>query len=116
LIAYSGEDVGKLANKDQVHESFGTPTNAGIVDGREFEEFHTRRKISEPNAASACLMVSAGSFGLFELFMFPVSVCQTTAAGLFGQDVRFEYGHNGEVERILINGRPMESALEGQLR
>jgi hypothetical protein len=116
LIAYCGEDVGKLANKDKVHESFGTPTNTGMVDGREFEEYHTRRKISEPNGASACLMVSAGSLGLFELFMFPVAICQTTASSVFGQDVRFEYGSNGEVERILINGKPTESGLDLQLR
>jgi len=108
LIAYSGEDVGKLANKNQVHESFGKPTNVGNADGYEFEEYHTRRKISEPTVAGVSFILGMESFGLFELWMFPASICQNTWTTVVGQDVRFEYASNGEVQGILINGTPME--------
>ena len=108
LIAYSGEDVGKLANKEQVHESFGTPSKSGNSDGHEFEEYHTRRKISEPTVAGVALVVGVGSFGLMELWDFPAIICRCTWTALVGQDLRFEYASNGDVKEILINGTPMK--------
>jgi len=99
--------MSKLANKNQVHESFGTPTTSGSTDGQLFEEYHTRRKISEPTVAGVCLIVGVESFGLFELWTFPSMICRTTSTTLFGQDLRFEYASNGDVRNILINGTPM---------
>ena len=113
LIAYSGEDMGKLANKQQVHESFGTPTNLGKEGGREFEEYHTRRKISEPTVAGVSFILGTGTLGLFELWMFPAAVCQNTWTTVFGQTLRFEYADNGDVQEVLINGTPMR--LRAQL-
>jgi hypothetical protein len=101
--------MGKLANKEQVHESFGTPTKSANSDGRDFEEYHTRRKISEPRLATVSVVLGVGSFGLMELLDFPAAVCQCAWTILVGQDLRFEYASNGNVERILINGTPMES-------
>jgi hypothetical protein len=46
--------------------------------------------------------------GLLELWQFPAAACQCTWATLFGQELRFEYKSNGDVERILIDGTPME--------
>ena len=107
LIAYSGEDMDKLANKEQVHASFGTPCKTGTEHGRAFEEYHTRRKISEPRVAFAALAVGVWTFGLLELWDFPYALCRYTGTTLFGQDLRFEYGSNGDVKDILINGTPM---------
>jgi hypothetical protein len=107
-IAYSGQDVGKLANKDQVHESFGTPSKVGKADGHEFEEFHARRKISEPTVAGVDLILGVEALGLFALWLFPTAVLQNTWTTLVGQTVRFEYASTGEVQRVLINGTPME--------
>src|SRR5262249_53409493 len=101
LIAYCGEDVGKLVKKEQVHESFGTPFQTGTSDDHEFEEYHTRRKISEPMVAGVQLVLGMQSCGLMELLMFPAAVCHCTWTTLVGQDLRFEYTSNGEVERIL---------------
>jgi hypothetical protein len=109
LIAYSGENVGKLANQAQVHESFGTPAKSGDDDGTQFEEYHTRRKISEPHVAGVELILSVETLGLFELSMFPCRFGHFFWTTLVGQDLRFEYGSNGNVERILIHGTPMES-------
>src|SRR5262245_1547822 len=85
LIAYSGEDMGKLANKNKVHESFGTPSNLGNEGGSEFEEYRTRRKISEPTVAGVNFILGVESLGLFELWMFPASICQNTWTTLVGQ-------------------------------
>jgi hypothetical protein len=108
LIAYTGEDVAKLANKGQVHESFGAPTNSGAGDGCEFEEYHTRRKISEPTVCAVCLILGLESGGIFELWNFPAAICRSTWSTLVGQDLRFVYTGNGEVKQILINGTPMD--------
>jgi hypothetical protein len=107
LVAYTGEDVGKLVNKDQVHASFGTPTNCGNEAGSEFEEYRTRRKISEPTVAMVCCILDAETLGLFELWQFPGSVCQNTYTTIAGQTLRFEYAENGDVQRILVDGTPM---------
>jgi hypothetical protein len=109
LIAYSGEDMDKLANKEQVQESFGTPAKSGNLDGQEFDEYHTRRKISEPTVAGVQLILGMQSCGLLELLMFPAAVCHCTWSTLVRQDLRFEYASNGDVERILINDTPMKS-------
>jgi hypothetical protein len=109
FLTYSGEAVGKLANKERVHESFGTPSKTGTSDGHEFEEYHTRRKISEPTVAGVQLALGMQSCGLLELWMFPATICHCSWTTIVGQGLRFEYASNGDVERILINGTPMES-------
>jgi len=108
LIAYSGEDVGKLEKKEQVHKSFGTPIKLGIADGQEFEEYRTHRKISEPEVAGVNFILGAESLGLLEIWMFPAAILQNTWNTLIGLTLRFEYGSNGDVVDILINGTPME--------
>jgi hypothetical protein len=113
LISYSGEDVGKLANKEQVRKAFGTPSKSGSSDGLQFDEYHTRRKISEPTVAGVQLILGAESLGLFELWNFPTTICSCTWTTLVGQNLRFEYAINGEVVGILINETPME--LRAQL-
>jgi hypothetical protein len=113
LIAYSGEDIGKLGNKTQVHESFSTPSRIGDEGGVEFEEYCTRRKISEPQVATVDFILGAETLGLFELWMFPAAVCQNVRTTLVGQTLRFEYAQNGDVKRLLIDGTPME--LRAQL-
>jgi hypothetical protein len=109
LIAYSGENVGKLANREQVRESLGTPCKSRDDNGHRFDEYHTRRKIAEPNVAGVNFILGVESLGVLELWMFPSTLCQWTWTTLAGQDLRFEYGTNGEVERVLIDGMPMES-------
>lgn len=112
LIAYSGQDVGKLANKTQVHASFGTPTNLGNEEGREFEEYRTRRKISEPQVANLIAIADIMTLGLLELWHFPAGICQNTWTTIFGQTLRFEYDDNGNVKEVFINGTPMRLRAE----
>src|ERR1043166_6532311 len=108
LIAYSGQDVQKLANKDQVHKSFGTPNNSGTDSAApDFEEFRTHRKSSEPTVAGVSLILAAETLGLLELWMFPAAVLENAWTTVFGQTVRFEYAANGDVQQVLINGTSM---------
>jgi hypothetical protein len=110
LIAYSGKNVGGLENRGQVRESFGTPSKSGTDDyGYEFDEYHTHRKTSEPNAAGARLILGVQTLGLLELWMFPVSIYESTWTTLFGDDLRFLYKSDGNVEIIQINGMSMEA-------
>lgn len=109
LIAYSGRDVKGLENKDQVRASFGRPLLAGSDNGCEFEEYRTRRKVSEPELAAAFFILGAETLGIWELGAFPLMVLRASGAAVFGQTVRFEYGSDGKVKDILINGTSMES-------
>lgn len=108
LIAYSGQDVKKPTTKDQVREAFGTPDTLGDDDDRAFEEYRTRRKISEPTVAGVNFILGVESLGALELWNFSVAVVRNTWGTLFGQTLRFEYGSNGEVQRVYINGTLME--------
>jgi hypothetical protein len=112
LIAYIGQDVGKLANKTQVHESFGTPTNLGNEGGYAFEEYRTRRRISEPEVADLFFKYDAMTLGLFELVVFPAAICQTTWSTLVGRTLRFEYAENGDVLEVLIDGGSMKARAQ----
>jgi hypothetical protein len=82
LIAYSGQDVGRLANKDQVHKSFGTPDNVGNENGCEFEEFVTHRKISEPTVGDVNVYLCMETLGLLELWNFPAAIVHPCGAPL----------------------------------
>ena len=108
VIVYSGQDIEKLVNKDQVHDSFGMPTNLGNGEGCDFEEYRTHRKISEPTVASVNFILGTETLGLFELWNFPGAILQTTWTTLVGQTLRFEYGSNGAVSQVLINGTAMK--------
>jgi hypothetical protein len=108
LIAYCGQDVEKLATKDQVRKSFGAPDGLGDADGREFDEFRTRRKVSEPTVAGVNFILGAETLGLLELWNFPVAVVRNSWVTVFGQTLRFEYGSDGRVERVYINDTLME--------
>ena len=105
MIAYSGQDVEKLANIEQVHASFGAPTTSGDF----FEEYWTHRKISEPQVAGVDLLLGTGTLGLFEVWNFPQAILQTASSTLFGQTLRFVYDRKGDIIEVQINGTPMKN-------
>ena len=111
MIAYSGEDVRKLANHEQVHESFGTPTRQGTEDGRAWDEYYTRRKISEEQVAGGCIVLGVQTFGLLELVMFPslVQRMQAVASG----DVDIGNGGLSATMQVATKGFPMQVLANG---
>ena len=66
LMARSGKDLNPLTTQDQVHHEFGLPSAAGTTDGKPYEEFKTRSKLSEMQRSYSMGMGVAMTFGLLE--------------------------------------------------
>lgn len=112
-IAYTGQDIKQLETRDQVQESFGKPAQMGEAkdySGKtvEFDEFRTRRKISEPLVAEGHFFLDLVSLGLLEPVALLAQAGQTSWATVFGQTLRFEYDEDNRVKEIYINGARLE--------
>ena len=88
------------------------PTKYGNEQGRDFEEYHTRKKISEDQVAGGSIIADASTFGLLELVLFPYAVCHTTWTTLAGQTLLFEYAENGDVVEVRIDGTSMKARAQ----
>jgi hypothetical protein len=99
--------VKKFTSRDEVRESLGKPDRSAEADGGGYDEYRTHMKISEPTVAGVNFIMAAETFCLLEVWMFPYQICQTMWTTVFGQDLRFEYGNDGEVIGVRINGTPM---------
>ena len=104
LIARSGEDVTQLATREQVHQEFGEPLFLETVQGTPFEEFKTRRKISEWAHAEALQYGLGMSFGLIEISQFPTELFRNGERIVSGQSLGFHYDHSGNVIAVYLNG------------
>lgn len=104
LVAYSGQDLKSLATRDQVHQEFGEPIISETVDGTSFEEFLTRRKISEQERSVGLNMASTMTGGLIEFIALPAELYRDSGRLLVGQTLRFEYDQWGKVARIDLDG------------
>lgn len=74
-----------------------------MVCNPSWEEFHTRKKVADPVAATGYMMISGMFFGLAEIITFPIAVCSTAEALVMGKTIRFEYDSEGQV--IKANGK-----------
>ena len=104
LVAYSGQDLKSLATRAQVHQEFGEPIHSETVDGASFEEFLTRRKISEQERAVGLNMASSMTGGLIEFIALPAELYRDSGRLLVGQTLRFEYDQTGKVAKIDLDG------------
>lgn len=107
LIARSGKDLRPLKTKQQIHEEFGEPVASGISDGKPYEVFHTRQKISEHLRASSLGMGFGMSFGLVELVQFPYELYLQGHKTAFGQTIQVNYDSEGNVSRLWLDGWPL---------
>jgi len=103
-IAESGSDLSKLTTREQVQEEFGKPCASGETEGQPFEDFRTRRKISEWYRSWALGNGIVFTFGLAEFIDFPAELMLLGRRTLFGQDVRFTYDSAGKVTRVYLDG------------
>src|SRR5438874_8732579 len=83
FIASSGMDLQLLATRNQVHERFGAPVKSGAED--EFEEYRTRRKVSQFYRSSSDAMGFAMTAGLYEFIAFPSELYLLGRNALVGQ-------------------------------
>ena len=107
LVASSGKDLRLLTTKGEVRAQMGEPTRSGVVEGKAFDEYRTRRKISEEGTVrmAGAGMGFAMTFGASELITFPVELCTAGGRTLMGQDVRFVYDAEGKVTERFLDGK-----------
>jgi hypothetical protein len=112
LMARSGEDLGKLSTREQVHQVFGEPLFLDTVDGTPFEEFLTRRKISEMDLAGRLSMGLAMTYGLLEFVEFPTELYRNGERIVLGQSLCFHYDQSGVVKAVYLNGEKLHTRHE----
>lgn len=105
FIAKAGKDISLLKTRGDAHAEFGPPTAAGMDDGLPFEEFQTRRKISEPFRASTHSMALGMTICLYEFYLFPRELYFLAKGGLAGRTVRVTYNPDGSIRGGRIDGR-----------
>ena len=100
MLARSGTNVYSLSDREEVHAKFGTPKASGRSEEDIFEEYYTRRKISDPVLASAYGMAFGMTLGLSEPFYLSGEVYRLAQTVIVGHDVRFIYDAKGEVLEV----------------
>jgi hypothetical protein len=117
LIARSGKDLHTLTTREQVHASLGEPSTTGIENGKSFEEYHTRQKISESETVRVygLGMGIVMSYGAYELIAFPKELYLLGSRTLRGQTLRVRYDENGKVSGFALDGEPLDDTLLGGL-
>jgi hypothetical protein len=105
LIAGSGQDLADLKDRTEVHAVFGPPAAAGEDDGQPFEEYTTRRKISDPRSIGPGMaMVYGATFGLYDLIGVPYELYLTGRRTVQGQRLRFTFDVDGQVIAVGFDG------------
>jgi len=107
LIAQSGEDLSTLTTKEQVDEHFGTPCATGANGGQSFEDFTTRRKISEPLRIDGYSMSLGMTYGIGELYLFPYELYLLGRRTILGGHLRFVYDDKGSVTAVFLDGESL---------
>jgi len=104
LIARSGKDLSALTTREKVRAEFGEPSTSGIVDGKTYDEYHTRRKIYDPMFYNELYMAVGMSCGLFEPIAFPLALYDLGSNTITGQELRFVYRADGTVSDVSLDG------------
>jgi hypothetical protein len=103
VIAASGQDVEALGTRGEVRDAFGTPSASGTTaDGRAYDEFHTRKKVSDADPLDGLRFMM--TLGLYEFVALPAELCRNTWRISVGQTLRFEYDDAGNVTRAPRTG------------
>ena len=106
LIACAGQDSSAWGTKTEVRAEMGEPVANGVEDGVAFDEYRTRRKISEAGTIgmSGRGMKFAVTFGASELIAFPRELYWLGSRTLFGRNLRFTYDAAEKVTRVFLDG------------
>jgi hypothetical protein len=104
LVISSGTDLGALPTREEVRAKFGTPVASGTEEGKQYEDFRTRRKIAEPDKMIYLLMGYAYTFGLGEVVWFPHQSFVAARRSIVGQDLRFYFDEAGNVTAARHDG------------
>ena len=97
VLAASGKDLRDLKTREDVHATFGNPVATGEMEGLQYEEFVTRKKISDSSLAGPGAMAYVITVGLYDLIGFPYQLYVVGRHTLLGQVLRFSYSADGKV-------------------
>jgi hypothetical protein len=98
LVACSGTDLEKIGTKAEAHEKFGKPIATGWENGHSFEEYTTRRKLSETHKVQYIAILDGITLGFV--------ACRRSA---IGQTLRFYYDEESKISGMrgeAVFGRP----------
>ena len=105
MIADCGKDLRSLKSREEVRAAFGKPEKCGVEDGKDFEEFRTRRKIHSDRQQGEA-MLAGFTLGASEVVFLPLELCRLTTGTLFGQTIRFTYDPTGSVTGHIAGFQP----------
>jgi len=112
FIAEMGKDLSVLKTRDDVHAAFGDPVAIGTADGKPFEEYHTRRKISDyERLGEGYCMLWAATFGGIELLCLPHELYLQGRRTVLGQTLRFRFDAHGTVTGATLDGQELEEVM-----
>jgi hypothetical protein len=113
LIAQSGKDLNICATREEVRAELGEPCASGVEEGKRFEEYRSRWKISEAGSYG-CLTYGMGfamTFGASELLLFPQALYLLGKRTVLGQTVRVTYDDAGIVTGLYLDGEDLDCPL-----
>jgi hypothetical protein len=100
----SGTDLAALKDRSQVHGKFGIPVASGVIDGHEYEDFRSHRKIAEYWNGEYFIMGYWATLGFGEFIWLPTELYEAGRQIIVGQDIRFIYSTDGTVLEVFVNG------------
>ncbi|MDB5308065.1 MAG: hypothetical protein JWO38_2267 [Gemmataceae bacterium] len=112
IVVNSGQNLGELKTRAQVHDTFGLPAATGRTKDQPFEEYFTRRKIAEPWKNIYIVMGDFSTFGLGEFIWFPHQLFLAGRRSVVGQQIRFIYDVVGNVRGIRLDGESVSWGVE----
>jgi hypothetical protein len=104
FVAATGTDVNALETREAVHAKLGQPLRATTSEEGVTEEFHSRRKFSDPTSFGACMMGFGMTMGLSEFVAFPWQLYCLGREVVVGHDLQFTYDASGKVTNALLDG------------
>jgi hypothetical protein len=111
LIARCGKDLTGLKTKEEVHAQLGKPVSKGFVKGESFEEYRTRRKISEDCpirfGGDGYAMGLVLTLGTIDLLYVPREFYIAGKRSLLGQTMQVNYDASGAVTQIYLDGESL---------
>lgn len=102
--------MGALATQAEVQQDFGAPVASGRVGDHSYEEFRTRRKISEGWKSIYYCMGYVVTLGFGEVVWLPSELYRATRRSIVGQTLRFVYDEEGNVKSVQLDGEGIPNA------
>src|SRR4051812_31113575 len=91
MIARSGTDLSVYRTPEDVRYDYGEPIGNVVTENYHYEEFRSRRKVSEGGRAWELELDSLRTLGLAEFVQVPLELFRVVRTIIIGQTVHFYY-------------------------